>query len=352
MAAAIRRSSVGLLLARALFVGGLTLLPVSPAGAQDSLGTTKARLRQMGILKNPRIMGLHRPQTAQSSQAQVADEEDSLYLRFPPPGTGQAPLPPPTVHRSPPVVVSRTQRNLLWVLAPVGDETEIYAADTSGRDLGTWRLDPALYTEWTALALGRCDRKTCLYVGDLGDSLRRRGTVQVYRFEEPLLAFDRIPRTYGITGVQKLVVGYPDGAHDARALVVLADGSVLIVTSGFDGKSRLYSVPADAWTRGGTRVDARSAGTVAVNTQRFGALTGITRTATGGFVARSATRLTFLTRAESGMVPDPSRRPCELPAGNQSGLGVDWMDNRRFIISMVQGFNPTPTLSVVECAEP
>ena len=165
-------------------------------------------------------MGLHRPQTAQSSQPQVTDEEDSLYLRFPSPGMSQTPLPPPTVHRSPPVVVSRAQRNLLWVLAAEGDETEIYAADMSGRDLGTWRLDPALYTEWTALALGRCDQKTCLYIGDLGDSLGRRGTVQLYRFEEPLLAFDRIPRTYSVTGVQKLIVGYPDGAHDARALVV------------------------------------------------------------------------------------------------------------------------------------
>ncbi len=180
----------------------------------------------------------------------------------------------------------------------------------------------------------------------------RRGTVQLYRFEEPLLAFDRIARTYGITGVQKLVVGYPDGAHDARALVVMADGSVLIVTSGFDGRSRLYSVPRTPGSEAAAEIDARSAGTVAVNIQRFGALTGITRTATGGFVARSATSLTFLTRAESGMVPDPTRPVCELPAGEQSGLGVDWLDKGRFIISTVQGFNPTPPLSVVECPEP
>ena len=329
----------------------LMLLVATSASAQDSVRSAHARVHQSGTLRNPRIMGLQRPQAAQSSPLQQVDEEDSLYLRFPSSGTSKASPPAPTVHRSPPVIVSRQQRNVLWVLAAEGDETEIYATDTTGRDLGTWRVD-ALYNEWTALAVGRCDQKTCIYVGDLGDSPKRRGTVQLYRFEEPLLAFDRIPRTYSVTGVQKIIVGYPDGAHDARALSVTSDGTVLILTSGLDGKSRLYSVPSDTWFRGSTRVDARSAGTVAVDIHRYGPLTGITRTATGGFVARQAKSLTFLTRGQSGMVPDPSRPTCELPAGDQSGLGVDWLDSRRFIISTVQGFNPTPLLSVAECPEP
>ena len=329
----------------------LMLLVATSASAQDSVRSAHARVHQSGTLRNPRIMGLQRPQAAQSSPLQQVDEEDSLYLRFPSSGTSKASPPAPTVHRSPPVIVSRQQRNVLWVLAAEGDETEIYATDTTGRDLGTWRVD-ALYNEWTALAVGRCDQKTCIYVGDLGDSPKRRGTVQLYRFEEPLLAFDRIPRTYSSTGVQKIIVGYPDGAHDARALSVTSDGTVLILTSGLDGKSRLYSVPSDTWFRGSTRVDARSAGTVAVDIHRYGPLTGITRTASGGFVARQAKSLTFLTRGQSGMVPDPSRPTCELPAGDQSGLGVDWLDSRRFIISTVQGFNPTPLLSVAECPEP
>jgi hypothetical protein len=329
----------------------LMLLVATSASAQDSVRSAHARVHQSGTLRNPRIMGLQRPQAAQSSPLQQVDEEDSLYLRFPSSGTSKASPPAPTVHRSPPVIVSRQQRNVLWVLAAEGDETEIYATDTTGRDLGTWRVD-ALYNEWTALAVGRCDQKTCIYIGDLGDSPKRRGTVQLYRFEEPLLAFDRIPRTYSVTGVQKIIVGYPDGAHDARALSVTSDGTVLILTSGLDGKSRLYSVPSDTWFRGSTRVDARSAGTVAVDIHRYGPLTGITRTATGGFVARQAKSLTFLTRGQSGMVPDPSRPTCELPAGDQSGLGVDWLDSRRFIISTVQGFNPTPLLSIAECPEP
>jgi hypothetical protein len=330
----------------------LTLLIATSASAQDSVTSIHARVHPSGTLRNPRIMGLPQPQAGRSSQTQKIDEEDSLYLSFPSSGTGKVSAPAPTVERSPPVIVSRQQRNVLWVLASVGDETEIYAADTTGRDLGTWRLSPALYTEWTALAVGRCDQKTCIYIGDLGDSLGRRGTVQIYRFEEPLLAFDRIPRTYSLTGVQKLIVGYPDGAHDARALSVTSDGTILILTSGFDGKSRLYSVSPDAWFRGSTRVDARGAGTVAIDIHHHGALTGITRTATGGYVARQANSLTFLTRGQAGMAPDPTRPPCELPTREQSGLGVDWLDSRRFIISTVQGFNPTPLLSIAECPGP
>lgn len=330
----------------------LTLLVATSAFAQDSATAIRARVHQSGTLRNPRIMGLPQAQAGRLTPSQKADQEDSLYLEFPSSSTNKTASPAPTVHRSPAVIVSRQQRNVLWVLAAVGDETEIYAADTTGRDLGTWRVSPALYTDWTALAVGRCDQKTCIYIGDLGDSVARRGTVQVYRFEEPLLAFDRIPKTYSITGVQKLIVGYPDGAHDARALSVTSDGTVLILTSGFDGKSRLYSVPPDAWFKGSIRVDAHGAGTVAVDIHRHGALTGITRTATGGYVARQANSLTFLTRGPTGMVPDSARPVCELPASEQSGLGVDWLDNRRFIISTVQGFNPTPQLGIAECPEP
>jgi hypothetical protein len=326
----------------------LTLVVATSASAQDNAASIHARVHHSGTLRNPRIMGL--PQAAPSTQSQKVDEEDSLYLAFPSSGTNMTASPAPTVHRSPAVIVSRQQRNVLWVLAAEGDETEIYAADTTGRDLGTWRLAPALYTEWTALAVGRCDQKTCIYIGDLGDSLGRRGTVQVYRFEEPLLAFDRIAKTYSVTGVQKLIVGYPDGAHDARALSVASDGTVLILTSGFDGKSRLYSVPPDAWFRGSNRVDAHAAGTVAIDIRRHGALTGITRTATGGYVARQANSLIFLTRGTTGMVPDPARPVCELPS-SETGLGVDWLDSRRFIISTVQGFNPTPLLSIADCPE-
>ena len=171
----------------------LTLLVATSAYAQDSATSIHARVHQSGTLRNPRIMGLPQPQSGQKSQQ--VDEEDSLYLGFPSSGTNTTSAAAPTVHRSPAVIVSRQQRNVLWVLAAVGDETELYAADTTGRDLGTWRLSSALYTDWTALAVGRCDQKTCIYIGDLGDSLGRRGTVQLYRFEEPLLAcgHDELP---------------------------------------------------------------------------------------------------------------------------------------------------------------
>ncbi|HEY7026628.1 MAG TPA: hypothetical protein VH438_03430, partial [Gemmatimonadales bacterium] len=113
----------------------LTLVVATSASAQDNAASIHARVHHSGTLRNPRIMGL--PQAAPSTQSQKVDEEDSLYLAFPPSGTNMTASPSPTVHRSPAVIVSRQQRNVLWVLAAEGDETEIYAADTTGRDLGT-----------------------------------------------------------------------------------------------------------------------------------------------------------------------------------------------------------------------
>jgi hypothetical protein len=110
-----------------------------------------------------------------------------------------------------------------------------------------------------------------------------RGAIARIRPDSPDLQFDWSAEDHR---------GYPDGAHDARALNVTSDGTVLILTSGFDGKSRLYSVSPDAWFRGSTRIDAHSAGTVAVDIHRHGLLTeSLDRHRR--LPARQANRLTF-----------------------------------------------------------
>jgi len=122
----------------------------------------------------------------------------------------------------------------VWVLRP---EAGLVGATTvvglQGRD-----------TE--GLAVGACgpgDPVTCVYVGDIGDNRRTREQVRVHRFVEPDLAVG-VPAEVGADSV---ALRYPDGAHNAEALLVDAAGVPYIVTkarfdsdTGVTGPTGLY----------------------------------------------------------------------------------------------------------------
>ena len=67
---------------------------------------------------------------------------------------------------------------------------------------------------------------TCLYVGDIGDNAATRRDIAIYRFAEPELA---TPPTDPVAA-EEWRYSYPDGAQNAEAMLVDADGSLIIVT--------------------------------------------------------------------------------------------------------------------------
>jgi hypothetical protein len=76
-------------------------------------------------------------------------------------------------------------------------------------------------------------------VADIGDNEAERQQVTVYRIAEPAAG----------TGSAKVAdvfhATYPDGSHDAEALLVTPDGRLLIVTKGESGPVSLYRFPAE-----------------------------------------------------------------------------------------------------------
>ncbi len=76
--------------------------------------------------------------------------------------------------------------------------------------------------DWEALALGPCrdPDKECLYVGDIGDNMRHRRKIQIYRVEEPTVPLDGPPVRKKLKGTERFDCIYPDGPHDAEALFV------------------------------------------------------------------------------------------------------------------------------------
>ena len=137
------------------------------------------------------------------------------------------------------IAASRANPGVWWINNDSGDSARVFAVSATGTLLGTVEVGGADAVDWEDIA---ADGQH-LYVGDIGDNGPPAG-IAVYRFAEPELdprrrLDERRRRTARVR--------YPDGAHDAEALLVDP------VTATGDrhedwtlaGRSQVFRAPAD-----------------------------------------------------------------------------------------------------------
>jgi hypothetical protein len=78
-----------------------------------------------------------------------------------------------------------------------------------------------------------------LYLADIGDNDATRTRITVYRVPEPDIAAE------SVTVRDVFHATYPDGAHDAEALLITPQGALFVVTKGDTGPVALYRFPRD-----------------------------------------------------------------------------------------------------------
>jgi hypothetical protein len=136
----------------------------------------------------------------------------------------------PRIDESSGIVASRRRPGIYWTHNDEGPPV-IYAFDSRGRALGVWRVTGAANYDWEDITSGPGPNKGVpyLYIGDIGDNLRNRREVVVYRVEEP-----QPDGAGGQTGPATAIhLRYPDARHDAEALMVHPrSGDLYIVTKG------------------------------------------------------------------------------------------------------------------------
>jgi hypothetical protein len=133
------------------------------------------------------------------------------------------------------LVVSRSQDGVLWTHNDSGDSARLFAVAPDGRLLAEVAVTGAEAVDWEDIAIGPGDM---LYVGDIGDNDAARSDIVVYRVTEPRLTGGTATRT---APAQRLTLRYPDGAHDAEALLVEpSSGAIVIVTKTYGGTAGVY----------------------------------------------------------------------------------------------------------------
>lgn len=136
------------------------------------------------------------------------------------------------------IAVDRRVPGRLWTHNDSG-EPILFALDERGSVTGQLRVAGATVEDWEAVAAGRCATGSCLYIGDIGDNDATRDHVTVYRVPEPDAAADTS------APAEAFHATYPDGPHDAEALLIAPDGRIHIVTKGNSGPIALYRFPVD-----------------------------------------------------------------------------------------------------------
>jgi hypothetical protein len=165
------------------------------------------------------------------------------------------------------ISAGRLTDGVWWVHNDSGDSARVFAVGTDGRDLGQYALGGASAIDWEDIALGPGPTAgvNYLYVGDIGDNAKNRASIQVYRVAEPAVdtGVTSPPPPQTLTGVAKLTFVYPDGPHDAEALLVdPASGEMFIVTKDASGTAQVFRAPANL--AGGSSTTLASVGTVSL----------------------------------------------------------------------------------------
>ena len=137
------------------------------------------------------------------------------------------------------LVRSRSQADLLWSHDDSGAGPILFGLRTDGRVAARPTVTGAQAEDWEDIAAGpSADGEPLLYVGDIGDNSARRPAIDVYRVAEPRVG------DAASAPAARLRLRYPDGAHDAEALLVdPLRGDLLIVTKVL-GAARAYRASA------------------------------------------------------------------------------------------------------------
>lgn len=187
--------------------------------------------------------------------------------------------------------------NDTWSPAP-----NFFITDTTGQNLQTITIEgvsnnPRI-NDIEDMDVGECGDASCLFIGDIGDNLSSRPTINLLVIEE----FTEVASSVPVK--QHLRVQYPDGSHDSESLGVHPNGDIYILTK--EGASilgtapaRLYKLPRDLWENAGDEVlTLEFVATIDLFTLSGTTVNIFSHIATGMDISNDGQRLLILTYGE------------------------------------------------------
>jgi hypothetical protein len=138
------------------------------------------------------------------------------------------------INESSGLALSNRHRNVLYTHEDSGGGSLLYAVGGRGKTRAVLDVKSAQTRDWEDMSTGP---NNSLWIGDIGDNARARNTVTVYRTKEPRrLQSGKLPST-------SFEFKYPDGAHDAEALLVRPRTGRLFIATKEGSGAGFYRAP-------------------------------------------------------------------------------------------------------------
>ena len=146
------------------------------------------------------------------------------------------------------LAVSKCQKNVFWTHNDSGGGPFLYAFDSSGKKLGTWKLSGTRNIDWEDMATVRAlDGRCYIYVGEIGDNDRKRDVHAVFRLVEPVVSADAASSSkkdpLPVETFDALKFRYPNERHNAEALMVHpSTNEVYVVSKNLRGPAGVFKL--------------------------------------------------------------------------------------------------------------
>jgi hypothetical protein len=133
---------------------------------------------------------------------------------------------------------SKANPGYLWVEQDSGNPPEIGLLQHNGTFLKNIHLAHAVNRDWEDMVLSTGPKQGIhyLYIAETGDNLLVHSDYAIYRLEEPLAATDTVQN------VDKIAFFYPDGSHNAEAILVDPASKDIYIITKTDLKSKLFKL--------------------------------------------------------------------------------------------------------------
>lgn len=242
------------------------------------------------------------------------------------------------------LAVSAVHADVVYAHNDSGDGPRFYAMTRTGGFLGAFEVTGASAVDWEDIARGPCPAGSCLYLADTGDNQRQRRNYVIYRVPEPP---SMTSETRSITP-EALPFVYPDGLHDAEALLVHpATGALTIVTKVRSGAATIYELPMPL--KPGETVTLIKAGRVKPPRGTSLITGGAVHPQAKGVLLRTYTNAFYYPMGPDQTVAQALTGPaCEVPnAIETQGEAIEWTKSGTGYMTVSEGLGTN--INVVEC---
>jgi hypothetical protein len=133
---------------------------------------------------------------------------------------------------------SKANPGNLWVEQDSGNPNDLILLSYNGTVVKKINIKPSVNRDWEdiAIANGPVAGSNYIYLADIGDNNSAYPNYTIYRFTEPLASVDTV------FNVESIRFQYPDGSHDAEAIVIDNATKDIYVITKRDNPSRLYKI--------------------------------------------------------------------------------------------------------------